>query len=156
MNRSSRPFPEVMRALRHVGVPNRDAQQQALHTRWFHPMLSARVAAQQCDEPHQQASCFQSNRLDAAYRAVIRDVAQQQVGDNSPAMRALEARIEAAAVPVFDALAALHEAERQHLAGPGPVSETGWAGWLDALRATLVAIDDAFPDVVMVVVTPRQ
>ena len=139
-------LPELFRGVRYLGAPLGDPQGLAMHDAWFRPLLRARAAAHAEHDSSRQAAHFAADRLAADYRQVIAEMALERHSAGSAAMRALEARLEEAATPMFLALQQLGVAEQVYRASP-PQSEPAWSRWIEQLRATITAIDATFPDV---------
>lgn len=145
-------MPELFRSVHHLGAPLTDARHQAIHDAWFRPLLEARAAVHATtrtdQDPSRQVAHFTAAQLVVTYQQIIADLARMEYPEGGAAMRALEARYEEAAAPLFTALQALHIAERELVRSLPNAAETAWSSWIHQLRIAIDAIDATFPDIV--------
>lgn len=136
-----RSLPELTRTLRAFGSSRRRTGGRESHAseqqRFFGPLLEARRSAG--GHPADAMHAFDGVALASALRETLHRFAADRHPTTGPAQRALEAELEDASEPLFDAFVALRESAR---AASGSADDLRlWRDWSSRLRATFEAAD---------------
>ncbi|MCC6242378.1 MAG: hypothetical protein IT353_06030 [Gemmatimonadaceae bacterium] len=134
--------PELTRGLRTLG--SRRAVIGNAHDAWFAPLMSARRAIDGVSDPLRQVTLVDAANLSRAMTTVISQLAAIEAPTDVAAQRAIEAILEEAAEPMFEAMTSLALAADILRASELDTRFADWRRWIDALRAVFVAADDSW------------
>jgi hypothetical protein len=135
-------LPEFTRSLRALAVPSAPGGD---HDRIFAPLLKARIAAHKAESPEAQMAAFDGPRLERAWRAAIAELAHERHRRSAPDARALVARLELEAAPLWAALATMRgtvEAATKVKSADRAGREAAWQHWVSAVQGVFRAADD--------------
>lgn len=131
--------PEFTRSLR--GFASMQALGSRDHDLIFGPLVAARRSAARVLAPEARAAAFDTNRLRSALADAISTIARDRAGSDDSLQRALEARLEERAEPVWDALGSLATCAAT-LRGAGPAAQgDAWKPWCEAVQTLFDAVD---------------
>ena len=136
------PLPEFTRSLRALAVPSAPGGD---HDRIFAPLLKARIAAHKAESPEAQMAAFDGARLERAWRAAIVELARARHRRSAPDERALVARLELDAAPLWAALAAMRvavEAANTVKSTDRAGRQAAWQQWVSTVQDVFRAADD--------------
>jgi len=142
VRRRTQTLPELTRTLRALGSHRAGAQARASYAaeqrRFFSPLLDARRQASASD-PDAAVAAFDGKALRTSYRNILRQFAADRYAAPGASRRALEAELEDAAEPLFQALARLIQLTADDLR---PAEDLrSWRAWTAHLRDTFEAAD---------------
>ena len=144
-------LPELARSLRSLGAA-RDPATEAAHDAIFAPLIAARVRAARCEGRDVVHSFHGATLLEAIERGVS---AAAVAGTESPALaRARSAAARDALEPLRTALQSLEEGAAA--AAMGGAQSPEWDRWIDALRLTFAAADEACGHLARVLAEPAR
>ncbi len=135
-------IPELTRALHALG--SRRGLPGASHDAWFAPLLSARRTLEGISDPLRQVALLDAPALSSSMTAVIAQLAAIQAPTDAPAQRAIEAMLEEAAEPMFEAIARMAIAADALRGGALDTRLADWRRWMDAVRGVFVATDESW------------
>jgi hypothetical protein len=142
-------LPELARSLRSLGAA-RDPATEAAHDAIFAPLIAARVRAARAEGRDVVHSFQGASLLEAIERGVN---AAAAAGTESPAFaRARSAAARDAIEPLRPALRSLDERAADAVAGDA--QSPAWARWIEALRLTFAAADEACGHLARVLAEP--
>ncbi len=132
-------MPEFTRSLR--GFASVAGLQSRSHALVFGPLLAARRSAMRVQAAQSRASAFDAARLRKSLDDAIAAISAESAEGDGPTERALTARLEEAAAPVFEALDSLRaRADDVKRAAPA-VPAAQWDAWCRAVQHLFDAAD---------------
>lgn len=136
-------LPEFTRGLRAFG-----SEATAAQDAWFAPFLAARRAAHGVRDPLRQLTLLDAQQLANDLAGVIAELAVIRAPGSSPdaqaTRRAIEAMLEEAAEPVFEALDRMGLAADALRGSAADLRLLDWRRWVETVRAAFVALDAAW------------
>ena len=131
--------PEFTRSLR--GFASVQALGSRDHELVFGPLMTARRSAARVLAPDARAAAFDADRLTRSLADAIGAISRDRAGADEALQRALEARLEERAAPVFAALSVV-AVRAATLRGAAPAAQgDAWEPWCDAVQALFNAVD---------------
>jgi hypothetical protein len=144
-------MPELTRGLRGLGAVRTDRALQAMHDRWFGPLLSARRVVQSVTDPVRQVELLDGAKLTDAMTRVISEMATTTSPTDPAEQRALEAALEDEAEPLLSALRAMTIAGELVRVGDADTHLADWRAWVETAKACYAAADEGWGGVVSVI-----
>lgn len=142
VERRATALPELTRALRTVGAARAGG---GAHDRWFAPLLAARERAERATGWEEQLAAFAPDRLRAAWRAALGDLARERHPDSAPDRRALGAALDEA-VEGADLCLGRLEAAAGALRAAGDAERLArWRAWVAELARLFDESDRCWP-----------
>jgi hypothetical protein len=135
-------IPELTRGLKSLGSAR--GTPAAAHDRWFAPLLTARRSVEGVSDPTRQVMLLDAGVLAGECTRAIADIAEA-ASSGAAEQRAIEAALEEAAGPVFDAIDMMGVAGEALRGGALDTRIADWRCWVDTVRAVYAAADDAWP-----------
>lgn len=135
-------IPELTRALRALG--SRRGLPGTSHDAWFAPLLSARRSLEGVTDPLRQVAMLDAPQLSQTMATVITQLAVIQAPTDAAAQRAIEAILEEAAEPMFEAIERMAIAADALRGGALDTRLADWRRWMDSVRAVFVATDESW------------
>ena len=142
LHRRACATPEFTRALR--GLGSHRAGPGAEHDRFFRPLLEARRGAARAVRADGARLAFDAASIRAAFARRLREMAHERHPNDPPERRALEAEATDAAAPLYAAITALEQAQRDFDAAGDLDRFARWRAWTGALQRVFDRADDAW------------
>ncbi len=137
-------MPELTRGL--VALGSLRGSPGASHDSWFAPLLTARRSVEGVSDPLRQLTLVDAAQLERAFEGVIAQLAAVKAPTDQAMQRAIEARLEEAAVPLFQALTRLALSADSLRGSALDTRLADWRKWVAALREVFKAADAAWRD----------
>ena len=145
LRRRACALPEFTRSLR--GLGSHSAHPGADHDKFFRPLLEARRGAERAGHAAGARAAFDAASLRAAFSRRLREMAHERWPDDPPERRALEAEAVDTAAPLFGAIAALEEAQRDFDGSADFDRFARWRAWTEALQKVFERADETWLEV---------